>query len=329
MLALGRRAHIGATVVREAGWLTIDDHWMTEIEYKLRLVDPHAHLVEVDVRFSCEGAGAELVMPAWTPGSYLIREYARHVQDFEAMGEDGSPRHWTKLDKATWRVEAEAGEQLQVRYRVYANELTVRTSHFDATHAFITPASVFMFVRGQEARPLRLEVDAPGSWAVATALQGEEGEGDGARRFVALDHDELVDSPLEIGEHRRVEWEQLGKRHAFVMWGRAEVDEARLVRDTRQIIDVVAAMFGGVPYERYLFILHLFPGGRGGLEHRASSALQAGRDAFRGEAYERLLALIAHEYFHVWNGKRIRPAALGPSTTRGRTTPATCGWWRG
>jgi predicted metalloprotease with PDZ domain len=131
-------------------------------------------------------------------------------------------------------------------------------------------------------------------------------------RFEAADYDELVDSPLEIGEHRRVEWEQDGIPHAFAIWGRGGYEPERLVADTRRIVDVAAGMFGGLPYERYLFILHLFPGGRGGLEHKASCALQAERWAFDGEAYEQLLALIAHEFFHVWNAKRIRPAALGP-----------------
>jgi predicted metalloprotease with PDZ domain len=268
---------------------------------------PHSHLLEVEMRFSASGEGVELVMPAWTPGSYLLREFARNVQDFEATGGEGRTLAWTKLDKGTWRIDAPAGEEVRVRYRVYANELTVRTSHLDATHAFVSPASVFMFVRGREIEPLHLEVAPPEGWRVATALRSPE-----ALRFEAANYDELVDSPLEIGVHRRVEWEQDGIPHAFAIWGRGGYDPERLVADTRRIIDVAAGLFGGLPYDRYLFILHLFPGGRGGLEHKASCALQAERWAFEGEAYDQLLGLIAHEFFHVWNAKRIRPAALGP-----------------
>src|SRR5690606_6607994 len=116
------------------------------IEYILRLHDPHAHLLEVEVRVDCDGDALELVMPAWTPGSYLIREYARHVEAFSARSAGGSPLRWEKVGKARWRVECAASGTVCVKYRVYANDLTVRTSHFDGTHAFITPASVFMYV---------------------------------------------------------------------------------------------------------------------------------------------------------------------------------------
>lgn len=288
-----------STIARAAG----------RIEYALRLHDPHAHLLEVEVRIAGVSGALELSLPAWTPGSYLIREYARHVEDFSAEAGDGSELGWSKVAKARWRVESAAAETVRVRYRVYANELTVRTSHFDGTHAFVTPASVFMYVHGREGEEIVLHVRAPATWRVATSLRDLDG---GGRRFLASGYDELVDSPLEIGRHRRLEWEQFGRPHGFVVWGGEEFDGERLISDVRRILEVVAELFGEVPYEGYLFILHLLPGGRGGLEHRSSTALQAGLDAFRGEAYGRLLALIAHEYLHVWNGKRIRPEALGP-----------------
>src|SRR5688500_15014031 len=131
------------------------------IHYVLSMPEPHSHLLEVEVRFSALGEGAELGVPAWTPGSYLLREFARNVQDFEATGTEGRAIAWTKVDKATWRVHAAADEAVRVRYRVYANELTVRTSHLDGTHAFVSPASVFMFIRGREREPLTVEVGAP------------------------------------------------------------------------------------------------------------------------------------------------------------------------
>lgn len=292
--------------------------------------DPHTHLFEVEVRVVASGDSLELVMPSWTPGSYLLREFARHVQDFRAEADDGTALTWRKQDGSTWRIGTTAGREVRARYRVYANEPTVRTSHLDASHAYVNGASVFMFAQGREAESHELEVTAPGGWRVTTALpsadetavnDAPEGAGDRPRFELdapvvlrARDFDELVDSPIELGAHRLIEWEQAGVPHAYAVWGRGAVDEERLVADTRRIVDATRALFGGdLPYDRYLFILHLLPGGRGGLEHRASSSLQAGPDALRGgEPYESFLALVAHEFFHVWNAKRIRPDPLGP-----------------
>jgi predicted metalloprotease with PDZ domain len=287
------------------------------VAYRLSMPSPHTHLFEVEVRASCIGEAVELVMPSWTPGSYLLREFARNVQDFEARSADGAPLAWAKTDKGTWRVErAGAGAEVVARYRVYANELTVRTSHLDASHGYVNGASVLAFVRGREGEPHTLEVEAPAGWRTTTTLR-ETGPG----RFRAADYDELVDSPLEIGTHEVVEWEQEGVPHRYAIWGRGNHDTARLVSDTRRIVRATSRLFGGLPYDRYLFLLHLLPEGRGGLEHASSCSLQVGRWSFApadaeggrlGEEYEQVLALVAHEFLHVWNAKRIRPAPLGP-----------------
>jgi predicted metalloprotease with PDZ domain len=268
--------------------------------------EPHLHLLEVRLDVPAADGPVELVMPSWTPGSYLLREFPRNVQDFRAASGD-RPLGWTKRDKGTWVVEAEPGEPVTVRYRVYANEPTVRTSHLDSTHAYVNGASVFVFVRGREAERHELRVEAPDGWRIATTL---EPLGDG--RFAAASYDELVDRPLEVGTHRELEWEQEGKRHRYAVWGQGNYEPERLVADTKRIVAAESALFGGLPYEQYLFILHLLPEGRGGLEHRDSCSLQADRWAFEGEHYEDFLGLVAHELFHVWNAKRIRPAPLGP-----------------
>jgi predicted metalloprotease with PDZ domain len=280
---------------------------LATVHYRLEIDDPHTHLLGVEVRIACEEGPVELALPSWTPGSYLIREFPRNVQDFEARTAAGQPLAWRKLDKNRWQVDATPGAELIVRYRVYANELSVRTSHVDATHAHVNGASVFMFVAGREGDPVWLEVAAPAGWRVSTSMDEV-----GHAAFGAGNYDELVDSPLEIGTHELVEWEQQGIPHAFAIWGRAYHPHPRLVEDTRRIIDAAAAMFGGLPYDRYLFILQIVSSGRGGLEHASSTVLQMGRDCFEGEQYESLLALIAHEFFHVWNIKRIRPETLGP-----------------
>ncbi len=279
---------------------------MAAVVYQLSFPEPHTHLIRVEMRVGAVAAPIDLVMPSWTPGSYLMREFPRNVQDFTATAANGAALDWSKLDKNRWRVEADSPTVVVVRYQVYANELTVRTSHLDATHAHINGASVFMYVEGREGERLRLEVEAPEGWRTSTALAEVE-----PGVFDAAHFDELVDSPLEIGTHELLEWEQRGVPHAFAIWGRAHHPHPRLVQDTRRIVDAAAEMFGGLPYPRYLFILHL-ANGRGGLEHANSTVLLMGRDCFEGEQYESLLALIAHEFFHVWNVKRIRPEPLGP-----------------
>ena len=278
------------------------------IVYRLRMPEPHTHLFHVELRAESVSGPAELVMPSWTPGSYLMREFPRNVVSFAAEDGAGRALSFAKADKNTWRVAAPSDGRLTARYVVYADELTVRTSHLDATHAYVNGASVFMFPRGRESEPARVEIDAPRGWRVSTALP-EDGSPDA---FRAADYDELVDSPFEIGTHERLEFEVEGKRHRWAIWGRGNHDADRLVADATRVILAEKALFGTLPYPEYLFILHLISGGSGGLEHKNSTSLLADRWSFRGPAYENLQGLVAHEFFHLWNGKRIRPAALGP-----------------
>jgi predicted metalloprotease with PDZ domain len=268
--------------------------------------EPHTHLLHVEVEADGVDAPVTLAMPSWTPGSYLMREFPRNVQRFTASDAAGNVVSWIKTDKNRWLVDPPADGRLRVAYEVYANEVSVRTSHVDSTHAAVNGASVFAYVEGREGDPVELTIDAPPGWRVATALRRS---GDGYR---AEDYDELVDAPLEIGTHAEIEWEVAGKTHRWAIWGRGNYDAARLAGDTSRIILAEQALFGSLPYPDYTFILHLAPGGSGGLEHRDSTVLLADRWSFRGPAYERFLGLVAHEFFHLWNGKRIRPAALGP-----------------
>jgi predicted metalloprotease with PDZ domain len=279
------------------------------LDYTLRMPAPHAHLFEVELRVPDCAGPFDAAMPAWTPGSYLLREFARNVQAFEARDDAGRPLRWTKRDKATWHVEAPAGATTVLRYRVYANELTVRTSHLDATHGYVNGASVFLHVRGREAEPLRVRVETPAGWRTTTALAERA---DAPDVFLARDYDELVDSPFEIGTHALYEWRIDGVPHRYAIWGRGNVDVERLVRDTTAAVRAGQQIFGALPYSAFTIILHLVAEGRGGLEHRDSTSLQVERWAFAGKEYESTIALVAHEHFHVWNGKRIRPAALGP-----------------
>ncbi|MBX0329314.1 M61 family peptidase [Oscillochloris sp. ZM17-4] len=288
------------------------------ITYTITMPEPHTHLFHVEVVIDAVTSSVlDLVLPGWTPGSYMIREYARHVQEFAALGPDGAALPWRKTAKDTWRVEAGAAGAALVRYKVYANELTVRTSHLDASHGYFNPSTLCMYVPGRTEEPLGVHVDAPEGWRVSTALElGDRGQGTGDRGrevFVAQDYDELVDSPFECGTQRVLPFTVDEVPHEIVIWGRGNEDEARLVADTRRIVEVQRDMFDGLPYPHYSFILHLTDGRGGGLEHRNSVTNMVDRWTFRPErSYERYLSLTSHELFHVWNVKRLRPAPLGP-----------------
>ncbi|HEX8692528.1 MAG TPA: PDZ domain-containing protein [Longimicrobium sp.] len=281
---------------------------MTGVSYRLRMPEPHTHLLEVVLTAEEVREPARVVMPSWTPGSYLMREFPRNVVHFVAVDGAGRELPSRKTDKNTWLVDAPPDGLLRARLIVYADELTVRTSHLDATHASINGASVFPYLAGRESAPHRLGVEAPPGWRTTTSL-AEDGA---PNAFLAADYDELVDSPLEIGTHELIEWEVEGRRHRYAVWGRGNWERERLVADTTRIVRAEHALFGTLPYRDYTFIVHLTPGGAGGLEHRASTQLLADRWSFRGPPYESFLGLAAHELFHAWNGKRIRPAVLGP-----------------
>ncbi|HEX8274249.1 MAG TPA: PDZ domain-containing protein [Longimicrobiaceae bacterium] len=282
---------------------------MPEIIYRLTMPEPHTQTFGVEMRLDGATGPVDLVMPTWTPGSYMVREFARHVLSLRAEDGAGTPLRWTKTDKLTWRVEAPADGALRVSYRVYAHELSVRSSHLDASHGYVNGASTFLYAAGRERDPVRLEVEAPEGWTITTGLPKTETAG----VFRAADYDELVDCPLEMGTHELVEWEQGGKTHRYAVWGRGNQQMGRLVEDTRKVVDATRELFGGeLPYDEYTFFLHIVPGEYGGLEHRNSTSIVLDRWGFRGMEYERAIVLAAHEFFHVWNGKRIRPAELGP-----------------
>ena len=291
------------------------------MRYRVSLPEPDSHLFHVEATLARPGAAPELCFPVWTPGSYLIREFTRHLEGLEALDTEGHPLTITRLDKHRISVAVGNAAAVVLRYRVYANELTVRTCHLDGTHGYLNGAAVFPYAAGRLAEPCQLEVVPPAGWEVATALPG------GPTSFTARDYDELADSPVEIGRHRLLRFEVGGKPHQLAIWGRAHLDEVALVEDVRRIVEVFERLFGGLPYDRYLFILHLTEKRRGGLEHARSTTLNLARTSFfPRDAYEETLAVVAHEFFHLWNVKRLRPAAFTPyDYTREQYTRLL--WW--
>ncbi|MFP2931735.1 M61 family metallopeptidase [Pyxidicoccus sp. 3LG] len=276
------------------------------VRYRVSMPRPHSHLLEVEATFPEGRDVLHAALPVWTPGSYLVREFARHVQDLTATAPDGTPLSVRRLDKRTWRVQA-GGRATTLRYRVYANELTVRTSHLDGTHAYFNGACVFLYTEDTRGLEHHVTVDAPKGWRTFCALGQREDA------FVARDYDELVDSPFEVGPHTPLTFTAAGVPHELVVWGDTVQDTERLTSDLQRICEAQARLYGGLPVSRYLFLLYLTDKGRGGLEHQASTALlfpRAGLASTRG--WEDLLTLAAHEYFHLWNIKRVKPRALVP-----------------
>jgi len=295
------------------------------IQYILEPADPKGHVFDVTLDVSGLADGPQCVsLPAWIPGSYMIRDFARNIIAIHA--DDGSRRiALEKLDKHRWRARPRGG-RLRLRYRVYAWDLSVRGAHFDESHAFFNGTSVFLRVDGHESAPCRLRLEPPAhadDWRVATTLARAGARLWGFGDYRASDYDELIDHPVEMGAFETAGFEAGGARHEIVVTGRHDGDLARFARDLQRICVAQARLFeprgGRTPVDRYLFLLTLVGEGYGGLEHRASTALIANRhDMPRhgleapDEGYCRLLGLASHEYFHTWNVKRIKPAVFAP-----------------
>src|SRR6267154_5454027 len=282
------------------------------VAYSLKVPQPEARRAEVSLECDTRGEPSlDVRLPVWTPGSYLIREHQRHVDGFSASDDSGRELPVEKIDKQTWRVRSEGVRRVRVSYRLSCFELTVRTNHVDSTHAFLNPAAACAFFVGRENEPCTVRTEAPAEWRTWVALPHRDGA------WHAEDYDELADSPFEMGplsSHSAHPFSVQGVPHELVVWGRGDFDPRRVVPDLARIGEALAAVFGGLPFQdRYLLIVHLNDKGRGGLEHRRSAALLVPRFAFvQKSAYEDFLLLVAHEYFHLWNVKRVRPAAFTP-----------------
>jgi predicted metalloprotease with PDZ domain len=283
----------------------------TNIFYRVAMPQPTSHLFEVALQVSnWQASSLDLKMPVWTPGSYLVREYARQVQDFTAQASDRQQSlPAKKLSKNHWQIKTENISEITIRYRVFANELSVRTNHLDGTHGYFNGAALFFFIPGLERHVINVEILPPQSdWQVSCTLPTVPGK---TNTYTAKDFDTLVDSPFEIGTQRIYDFEVLGKPHQLAIWGEGNANPDKIIADTKKIIEVEANLFDGLPYEKYLFLLHLSASGFGGLEHKDSCSLNYPRLGFRAkDKYQRFMQLVAHEFFHLWNVKRIRPKAL-------------------
>ena len=267
--------------------------------------------------------GQVLKMPAWIPGSYMIRDFAKNIVQLSAKSAGGKiPVE--KIDKQTWKCAGCKGP-LTLTYEVYAWDLSVRSAHLDITHGYFNGTSVFLQVVGKEGRACVVDILSPAGeeykeWRVSTAMPYLDPSQNGFGNYQANDYDELIDHPVEMGIFEKATFTVKGTPHDVVITGKHRTDMDRLCKDLKKICSYHARFFGQLPsMERYVFLVMAVGDGYGGLEHRASCSLLCSRDDLpvKGvgevtERYRTFLGLCSHEYFHTWNVKRIKPAVFTP-----------------
>ncbi|WP_262386001.1 M61 family metallopeptidase [Hymenobacter sp. BT491] len=284
----------------------------SSLRYTLSMPAPQTHYFEVEMALSGFGKQfTDVKMPVWAPGSYLVREFAKNVEGFQATAA-GKALRTEKINKNTWRVYHAGTKDFAVKYSVYAFELSVRTSFIDASHGYLNGTSVFMYPADSKQLASTLTVKPAAGWGqVSTSLKPVSGAA--PFTFQSSNYDELADSPIEIGNQKILSFVANGTPHTVAMYGDARYDEQRLLGDMKRVCESAQSVVGQNPLDRYLFIVHNIDRGTGGLEHLFSTTLSVSRNSYATEAgYKGFLGLVAHEYFHLWNVKRIRPIALGP-----------------
>lgn len=280
------------------------------ISYEVSMPEPHTHYfnVKMDV-VDYQKEYFDVQMPVWSPGSYLVREFAKGVEGLVATA-NNKPLKAEKINKNTWRIYPKESKNVVINYKVYAFELSVRTSFVDASHAYFNGTSMFMFIDELRNTPHNLTIIPFKDWKkVSTSLPKTSKEG---FQYQAPDYDILVDSPVEIGNQETFYFTSAGVIHHVAMYGKGNYDIEKLKVDMAKITQACTDVFGENPNKEYTFIIHNLTHGSGGLEHLSSTTLEVNRWTYEGSDYKGFLSLVAHEYFHLWNVKRVRPIELGP-----------------
>ena len=298
-----------------ASWLllgslsTVTAEAHVRILYTLSMPHPSTHIFHVEMRL--EGLPTadsllDLQLPVWRPGRYMVLNFAGGVIRFEAETQGGRPLSFAKADKSTWRIQTAGTAGLVARYDVFADEFNQRTRGLNDEHAFVNGAAVFMYAPRYRASPVDLEVIPPKNWHVTSGL-GPPGQ----THFAAPDYDTFVDCPLEIGQQRDFPFDVDGVSHLLSIYGEGSYNADTLTRDFTKIIRTQRAFWRSTPYERYVFLLHCMPNAGGGTEHLNSTIIATQPFTFSNpDSYREFLSVVSHEFFHTWNVKQLRPAAL-------------------
>lgn len=286
------------------------------MQYTVRLTEPQTQTASIEIVIpDVSSAALTLYLPTWRPGLYSILDPAATLRHVRAHDRSRRELEIRKVDKSSWRVRTDNANEVVVTYDVYANSLGNRTRHVDATHAFLSGSAVFLYLPERRSQPLRVRLEAPDDWLIASGLDTDPTD---PRVLLANSYDVLVDSPIEIGLQEHHAFEVRGKPHELAIWPPGtRYDTQRLLEDITSIVSYQAELFGDLPYERYVFIVHAGAGAHGGTEHLNSTVIQTTRAALEGsfkrsKDYRSFLGVVSHEAFHTWNVKQLRPAGLQP-----------------
>ncbi len=293
------------------------------IKYTLSFPEPHTHYAEVEMYISNISVDViYLKMAVWTPGSYLIREFQKNIDFVEWSVANGQWSRVEKTDKNTWKIDLSNGalnastnnntntHNVSIRYRTYCFEQSVRTNFVDEQHALINGAATFLYVDGFENTSSEIDIIPFEKWNnISTSLIQKENN---KWLRISTNIDELIDSPIEIGNHLSYFFDAANIAHELAIYGESNCNIEKLIADLKRIIEVEANIFGGHPCKNYVFFIHNTENSFGGLEHLHSSVNHVTRWSYDAKNYQRAISLLAHEYFHLWNVKRITPSALIP-----------------
>ena len=282
------------------------------IHYTIRFPEPHTHYVEVEMVIDKISQNTlEIKMPVWAPGSYKVREFSGNTEAVQATDEKGNKLDVKIKNKNTWLVNSKGKKKIEFKYRVYAYTLSVRTSFINSEYAYLNGTSIFMYEENMQNRKHTIAVVPHPNWKnISTGLKADKNS---RWKLIADNYDVLVDCPIQIGNQYIFEFDAEGAKHFVAMVGEANYNEEKIKKDLATVTKVCKDVFKDLPLKEYTYIIHNTNQRGGGLEHRNSTSLQVDRWSYEPESnYLRFIGLAIHEYFHLWNVKRLRPEALGP-----------------
>lgn len=281
-----------------------------KVSYTLSMPEPHTHYFEVEMQLQdVTSKTIDVKMPVWAPGSYLVREFAKNVEDFVVTSASGKTLSNQKATKNCWRITTNGEKEIKIKYKVYANELSVRTSFINSEYGYVNGTSMFMYVDKQIQLPCTLKVNPYKDWKKISTSMDKLGN----NTFASENYDVFVDCPIQIGNHVTFDFMASGVKHGVAMVGDGNYQIDTLKKEMAKVVEMCTSVVGENPNKSYTFIVHNLTIPSGGLEHLSSTTLQVNRFTYQPRAnLMKFLTLVAHEYFHLWNVKRIRPIALGP-----------------
>ena len=280
------------------------------VKYGLKISNAAQHLAEVSAEFPATAESTFVVqLPVWRTGRYEVLPLTNGIRQLAATGKDGRALTVTALDKASWQIDKQPGEAVTVRYELYANELGQRTRHIDDSHAYLNGGTVWLYNAAQRDAPIEVTLQVPAGWNSRAGMA----KGTCDHCFVAADYDVLADSPIETGLHEFHSFVVDGKMIELAIWGAGNHDGKQIAADLQKIVATTGKLFGSYPFERYLFIVHATGGEGGATEHLNSTVIQRPRWSFAPrKEYLKFVRTATHEFFHTWNVKAYRPAAMVP-----------------